>query len=118
MAFDQSNPFWDFLEADPEGQRANYFGRLDNPPRRQSPNQRRFFQDQFTAVQDQYMGRLANMVRGGQNPTLGFSDYLSEYFSPGGGGEYDWMQQGSRRSGGSRYTPQVQFDYGTRRPGL
>ena len=78
------NPFWDAFETEPTGRRANYFGRLAGQPR-QSPNQRRFFEQQFEDIQDRYLGALGRMVQGGQSPTLALSDYLDDYFSPQGG---------------------------------
>lgn len=111
--FGRDNPFFEGFETDPEGRRANYFGRLQAQPRK-SPNQQKFFEGQFEEIQNRYLGQLGRMVHSGQAPTKTLDDFLQEYFAPGGGGDYDWMQQGQRRAGGVRYNPPVQFDYGTR----
>ena len=108
--FNQDSPFFDFFETEPQGQRANYFGQLASQPR-QSPNQRKFFESQFEEVQNRYLGQLGKMVQGGQSPTTSLSDYLKDYFAPGGGANEDFSNatRGQRVASNTRYAPPVQF---------
>ena len=116
MSFGPDNPFYEGFETDPVGQRANYFSFQNQFGR--SPNQRKYFEDRFADVQNQFMGRLGQTVRGGGQPSQSWTDFLSEYFSPQGGASADWMNQGQRRQGATRFNPPTQFNYGTQRPGL
>jgi hypothetical protein len=72
--FGGSNPFASFLEDVPE---AAYFS-LDKPFGR-SPRQERFFQGQFQNIQNEYLGALGQQIRGGQFPTLRFTDFLEKF---------------------------------------
>ena len=113
MPADSFDAFKAFQNEVPE---AGYFSYRDKA---RSPNQRRFFDQQFASVQNQFIGRVGQMARGGQDPSqFNWTDFLSDYFSPGGGSSVDWMEQPSRRSGGTRFNPPVQFNYGTQRPGF
>src|SRR3990167_1415817 len=100
--------------ASPEGFEApNTYGFMRNI------YQKRFFDQQFQAVQNQFMGRIGQMARGGQDPSnFNWTDFLGDYFSPQGGASQDWMNQGQRRQGAARFNPPTQFNYGTQRPGL
>ena len=72
-----------------------------------TPNQKKWFQDQFSAVQNRYMGQLGQQIMGGGAPNLNFSDFLSQWFAPHGGAAQEW--------GGM--TPQQKgFDYGRYAP--
>ena len=92
-----NNPFAQFLEDQPE---AGYFS-YQNQWR--TPNQKRYFQSQFSDIQNRYMGQLGQMIRGGQDPNLQFMDFL---------GNFNWgqeFQQGAspaqRGQDTSRYNP-------------
>lgn len=110
VTFGPENPFWEGFETDPLGQRANYFGRLEAQPRK-SPNQRKFFQNQFQEVQNRYLGQLGKMVQGGQDPTKTLSDYLQDYFAQGGGADEDWMNQGlgQRTASANKFAPPIRW---------
>ena len=99
MPLAKDNPWYDYLEADPEGRRGNYFTFEDAFAR--SPNRRKYFRDQFSDVQDQYMAQLAQIAKGGGQPNLGWTDYLEDYFSPQGEADQDYSDYGLR-SGGNR----------------
>lgn len=113
MPADPFNAFEAFQNEVPE---VGYFSYRDQA---RSPNQRRFFDQQFQAVQNRFMGRIGQMARRGQDPSnFDWTDFLTDYFSPGGSAEFDWMEQPSRRSGGARFNPPVQFNYGSPRQGF
>lgn len=95
MQWGPSSPFYDAFETDPTARRANFFGRIGAKPR----NQQRYFREQFEDVQDRYLGALGQLVLGGQSPTLGFSDYLTNYFGRGGEAEDDFRDYRIRRGG-------------------
>src|SRR3990167_4102418 len=87
---------------------AGYFSYRDKA---RSPNQRKFFDQQFANVQNQFIGRIGKIFNeGGDASTYNWTDFMPEYFSPGGGFDYDWMNQSSRRQGASRYNPPTQKD--------
>ena len=44
-----------------------------------TPNQKKYFQSQFSNIQDQYMGKLGQMVQGGGAPSLEFTDFLKNF---------------------------------------
>ena len=44
-----------------------------------SPNVKKYFQGQFSNIQNQYMGQLGQMIQGGQAPSLEFTDFLSQF---------------------------------------
>ncbi len=52
-------------------------GRTGGQPR--SPRQRRTFQQAFGQIQNQFLGRLGEQIRGGQLPTLQFQDFLRDF---------------------------------------
>lgn len=64
--------FRDFVEDNPE---AGYFT-FQNQWR--TPNQRKYFQGQFNEIQNEYLGRLGQQIRGGGEGTLHFADFLSQ----------------------------------------
>ena len=106
--FSNNNPFAAFLEDVPE---AGYFSYQNQPGR--SPNQKRYFQQQFANVQNQYMGQLGQAIRTGGDPTQGFADYLDEYMAPGGGQFQDWASMSPRQRGTTqgRYAPPTLFNF-------
>lgn len=55
-------------------------GQTGGQPR--SPRQRRTFQNAFGQIQNQFLGRLGEQIRGGELPTLQFQDFLSNDFDP------------------------------------
>jgi len=89
-------------------QRAAYFGYQDQ---QRSPNQKRFFQNQFSNVQNQYMGQLGQQIMGGGAPDLNFTDFLSQYFSPQGGAAQAWggMSPGQRGLDFGRFAPPTRW---------
>ena len=78
MQFGTENPFAAFMEDEPK---AGYFGYQD---KWKTPNMKKYFQGQFGAMQDQYMGMLGKQIMGGGAPTQSLSDWLSKI---------DWEQQ-------------------------
>ena len=53
-----------------------------------SPNQQKFYQNQFSQIQDKYLGRVGRQIMGGDPllggvPTLTFPEFLKNY---------DWQQ--------------------------
>ena len=91
MPADPFNVFDAFLNEVPE---VGYFSYRDQA---RSPNQKRFFDQEFQAVEKEVMGGMGEMGGGGE----------------GGGG-----RGGGGGGGGPRFTPPTQFNYGTQRPGL
>ncbi len=72
------NPFMGFLNDQPE---AGYYSYQNQW---KSPNQKKYFQSQFSNIQNQYMGQLGQTIRGGGEPTQNWIDFL---------GQYDWNKQ-------------------------
>lgn len=77
------NPFAQFLEDQPK---AAFFSSLAGLPSffggrafGIAPNVRNYFQSQFDAIYNQYLGRLGEMASGGQEPNVAFSDFLKTY---------------------------------------
>ena len=69
------NPFQDFLGQDEIGRRASFFSR---PGTRGTPTRSRFFEDQFSSIQNQFLGALGSQIRGGEAPTLTFESFLND----------------------------------------
>lgn len=116
MPYNSNSPFYDALEGEPEGQRANYFSRLANMPFK-SPNQKDWFKSQWQEVQDKYSGEIGQFGRGvgkygGQGKAPELSGFLDEYFGRGGGGERDWWAMSPRQRGtqDTRFNPMVQWN--------
>lgn len=65
------DPFGAFLGQD---YRLPYFGRQAQFGR--APAQRRFFENEFSNIRDQFLGTLGSMALQEQEPTGSFSDYL------------------------------------------
>jgi len=92
-----TSPWADWLEEDPIGRRAAYFsfapqfgtrsaGTTADPSRRvAAPMQRRYYENAFSRIQDEWLGQLGRQTRGvdmngagGGVPTKRFVDYLGE----------------------------------------
>ena len=109
--FGPDSPFYSGFEKDPQGQKANYFGRLVG--QNLSPNRKKWFEGQFEEVQNRYLGQLGQQVLGGQSPTLSLSDYLTDYFAPSGTGMQDWrsMSPQSRGEQTTRFAPPTRWNF-------
>lgn len=103
-----TNPWLGFFDQDQYPQAA-YYGYQNQFGR--SPNQKRYFQGLFQDVQNQYMGALGQQIYGGGAPTLNFTDYLSQFFAPGGGAAQQWagMSPTARGESTARFAPPVRF---------
>ena len=92
MAYPSAGFFGDYPEA-------AYFA---NQSQWRTPNQKKYFQSQFSNIQNQYMGKLGQNVAGGADPNLKFTDFL---------GNFDWRQNYNQQSpqergqDTSRYNP-------------
>lgn len=99
MPSQYDNPFLAYLEEEPK---AGYFA-YQNQWR--TPNQKKYFQNQFAEIQNQYMGRLGQQILGGGEPNLRFTDFLKQY---------PWMQEfaklppSQRGENRSLYNPRTQ----------
>ena len=67
--------FSDFLETQPQ---ALYQSFLTDPAARMPSGMKRYYQNQFSNIQNEYIGSLARQMREGQLPTRTFQDYLSK----------------------------------------
>jgi len=76
--------FSDFLEQQPQ---ALYQSYLNDPKTRMTSSMRRYYQNQFQNIQQEYLGELARQMRQNKVPTMRFQDYLTQNI------------QGSPRSG-------------------
>lgn len=65
------DPFGQFLAGD---ERYGYFGRQAQFGR--APTQRRFFENEFSNIRNQFLGTLGSMALQGQEPIGSFSDYI------------------------------------------
>ena len=72
--------FSDFLESQPQ---ALYQSFLTDPATKMSSGMKRYYQNQFSNIQNEYIGSLARQMRQGNLPTRTFQDYLSkDVFQP------------------------------------
>ena len=67
--------FSDFLETQPQ---ALYQSFLTDPSTRMPSSMKRYYQNQFNTIQNEYIGQLARQMRQGELPTRTFSDYLQK----------------------------------------
>ena len=67
--------FSDFLESQPQ---ALYQSYLTDPATKMSSGMKRYYQNQFSNIQNEYIGKLARQMRQGELPTRTFQDYLSK----------------------------------------
>ncbi len=74
--FDPFGIFGQFLEEDPLGRRAAFFGQ----PGVQGGgfNQQRFFGNLFPQVENRFLGQLGSQILGGGEPTAQFTDFLGQ----------------------------------------
>jgi len=77
---DADNPFLRFLEQEPIGQRALFFG---NTPQNPTFGQQRFAENAFQPTLNRFLGTLGQQVIGGGAPTKTFADFLSNKFDFG-----------------------------------
>lgn len=96
----------DFLEAQ-KGWRTAYFGY--QPQFGRSPNEKKYFQNQFADVQDRFMGQQARQIMGGGIPDLTFGGFLSDYFKPQGGAAQEWGAMSPQQRGVdfTRFSPRT-----------
>jgi hypothetical protein len=73
-----ANPFFQFLEEDPFGQRANFFSRINQPLNFGATN---FANQQFEQRQNAFLGALGTQIRSGQVPDATFEDELNSNFN-------------------------------------
>jgi|TARA_Y100000310_G_scaffold293760_2_gene323592 hypothetical protein len=67
-------PFLDALEEEP---RAGFFSFQEQFGR--SPRQKEFFKSQFQDIHNRFLGELGKQIRGGEVPTMRFTDFLSNF---------------------------------------
>jgi len=96
-----NNPFADWLydDEDPSAQSAAYFS---NQNQWKTPNMKKYFQGQFSNIQNQYMGQLGQMAHGGQAATLEFPDFLKDI---NWGQEYGQLTPMQRGVDTARFNP-------------
>ena len=75
MAEPNQFDFSDFLETQPQ---ALYQSFLSDPSARMPSSMKRYYQNQFSTIQNEYIGELARSMREGKLPTRTFSNYLQE----------------------------------------
>ena len=113
-AFGRDSPFYGAFESDPQGMRANFFGQIANQPGL-SKNKQQWFQDQFSQVQDRYLGHLGQQVLGGGNPDASYTTDIQNYFAPGGGAAQEWGALSPREKYGAgnetRFSPPVRYNF-------
>ena len=104
-----SSPLYEAFETDPVGQRSNYFSFQDKFGK--SPNQRKWFEDQFQSVQNRYIGRFGQDTKAGL-PTQSLSSFLDSHFAKGGGAEQDWFGMAPSQRGvqNTRFAPSVRWN--------
>ena len=102
----KTGPWSGFVLDDPE---TAYYGFQNQFGK--SPNQKKYFQNQFANIQNQFMGKQAQQVMGGQEPTEMFVDYLAKFFAPQGGAAQAWgsMSPGQKGMDFGRYAPPTRW---------
>ena len=78
MGADFPNPFLQFLETDPFGQRANFFSRINQPLNFGTTN---FAEQLFGQRRNAFLGTLGGQIRAGEIPTATFEDELNRNFN-------------------------------------
>mgnify|MGYP001597426970 CR=1 FL=1 len=109
----QGNPFLGFLEEEPKTAYFSYANQFGGAPR--SQRREKFFQNQFSDIYNQYLGRLGGQVRGGETPGLKWNDYL-------GGFDFNkWYQEQvpyeERNPQQGRFVPETKWRVGPRYQG-
>ena len=105
-----NNPFFEGLETDPEGQRANYFSFQDSFG---GGNRKKYFAEQFSAITDQFLGHIGGLVAGDTVPDADdtLRSHYANYFAKGGGADQEWygMSPSQRGEGTGRFAPPVRW---------
>ena len=71
-----------------------------------APRQRRFFEDFFPQAENEFMGGLGQQLRGGQIPTLQFTDFLENFpFDQ----RFQSLPPGMRGALSGRFAPPTRF---------
>ena len=65
--------FEDFLETQPQ---SVYQSFVTDPQAGMTANMKRYYQNQFNQIQNEYIGKLAREMRQGKLPTQSFQDFL------------------------------------------
>ena len=65
--------FSDFLEQQPQALYQSYLG---DPKSNMTSSMKRYYQNEFSNIQNEYLGKLARDMRQGNLPTDRFDDYL------------------------------------------
>lgn len=115
--FSDSSSFSDFLETQPQALYQSYLG---DPKNNMNASMKRYYQNQFSNIQNEYIGSLARDMRGGKLPTGRFSDYLeSNVFRQPSPGTFNPSQSYAplnRFTGYDRYrkeSPYLRNQYGS-----
>ena len=95
------NGFWDYLNENPE---SAYFA---NQNQWKTPNQKKYFQSQFSNIQNEYLGQLGQQIMGGGAPTLNFTDFLSQMPWTQ---KYAQLPPSMRGSNQSQYSPVTRWN--------
>jgi hypothetical protein len=78
----------------------NQFGR--------SPNQRRFFQNQFSNIQNEFLGQLGRQLRQGMIPQKSFTNFLGDFpFTQ----RFASLPPSQRGAQTGRFAPRAVFDF-------
>lgn len=88
--------FEGYIDQNPE---QGYFGYQNQW---KTPNQKKWFQSQFSNIQNQYMGQLGQQVLSGGAPTKTFEDFLSQF---NWGQNFQEQTPQQRGQDTSRYNP-------------
>ena len=72
-----NNPFMDYLEYEPTA--AYYSSPRGTSFSGGSPGRRRYYQNQFQDVYNEFLGALGSQIRQGGEPTMRWTDYLESY---------------------------------------
>ena len=75
------NPFFDFLENDELGRRANFLGRLGPLT---TSNQQNFAANRFPSFFNNFLQTLGQQILSGETPTATFTGSLDKEFGEGG----------------------------------
>jgi hypothetical protein len=70
-----TNPFLDYLEYEPRA--AYYDAPMGRSFREGSQGRQRFFQNQYQDIYNEFLGGLGEQIRGGERPTMRWTDYLA-----------------------------------------
>jgi hypothetical protein len=74
----------------------------------QSPNQRKFFQNQFSNIQNEFLGVLGQQLQQGMLPQQSFSDFLGDFpFTQ----RFASLAPSMRGAQTNRFSPRTMFDF-------